>query len=442
MPAWSAGPPRPARIALVIGNHRYEPEVGALRNPDNDARSMAKALRTLGFEVVEKHNVTRDELMAALLKFGERLRGAQVGVFYFAGHGLAVAGANYLLPLKSRYDPPAAADPASRRLLAETRLFNAEQAVALMSNAGCACNLVILDACRNTPVARDPGVRSAAAGGLAEMNPPAGSLVAFATDAGRVAEDGRGANGVYTEELVRHLLTPGLSIEQVFKRTRAAVMKRTDGAQIPAEYSRLVGDDIILAAKPAESAPPAVAAAPAPRPLAEVERLAAAGELEPALHELRLRGPDAKSAHALNLLLDRVKDTLREPKSAKARADELLRSCDQLLEAVEDCLPSLHPQRAALRAKAHNRRGDVLLLLDRPEEARSEFDTAALLAPDDGYIIYNRGRAWLALGKTEQARADFTTAAGAKFRKSGVRKLATEALAAMRKADGRLMDES
>lgn len=437
---FGAEAPRAGRVALVIGNHRYEPEVGALRNPDNDARAMARALRTLGFEVVEKHNVTRDELIAALVKFGAKLRGAEVGLFYFAGHGLSVAGANYLLPIKARYDPVAATDPTSRRLLAETKLFNAEQAVALMSSAGTACNLVILDACRNTAVARDPALRAGdGRGGLTEMNPPAGSLVAFATDAGRTAADGSGPNGLYTEELIRHLLTPGLSIEQVFKRTRAAVMKRTDGAQVPAEYSRLVGDDIVLAAaKPVERATPAVtplatpAPPEAPRSLAEIQRLAVAGELEQSLLQLHLRGPDAKAASVLSLLLDRVKESLREPKSAKARAEEILKSCDLLLEAVEECLPALHPQRAALRAKAHNRRGDVLLLLDRPEEARVAFDTAAALAPEDGYIVYNRGRAYLALGQREQAREDFTAAAGARFRKSGVRKLAAEALAKMK----------
>ncbi len=439
----AAGPaaevPRPTRVALVIGNHRYEAEVGALRNPDNDARAMAKALRTLGFQVTEKHNVTRDELMSLLITFGEKLPGCEVGLFYFAGHGLSVAGANYLLPIRSRYDPSAAAaDPIAQRLVAETKLFNVEQAVAVMTNAGAACNLVILDACRNTAVARAPALRAAASrGGFTEVNPPAGSLVAFATDAGRTANDGSGPNGVYTEELIRHLLTPGLSIEQVFKRTRAAVIKRTDGAQVPAEYSRLVGDDIVLAAAralaPASAAPAETSSAPAAerRSQAEIERLAAAGELEQSILELHFRGPDARSARVLTLLLDRVKEALREPHAAKARAAEILKSCDLLVEAVEECLPALHPQGADLRAKAHNRRGDALLLLDRPADAKAEFDTAAALTPEDGYIVYNRGRAYLAMGDREHARADFTAAAGGRFRKSGARKLAAEALARM-----------
>ena len=427
----AAEPAKSARVALVIGNHRYEPAVGPLRNPDNDAKAMARALRRLGFEVLEKHNVSRDELMTALLKFAERLRGAEVGLFYYAGHGISVAGANYLLPIRSGYDPAAAADAPSRRLLAETRLFNAEQAVAAMSAAGAACNLVILDACRNTPASRDPASRAAAGGGgLAEMNPPAGSLVAFATDAGRTAEDGSGSNGLYTDELIKHLLTPGLSIEQVFKRTRAGVMKRSGGAQIPAEYSRLVGDDIVLL--PAPSAKPAVgAAAPAVVSWEEIRRRAAAGELEKCVEELRKRGPDREAVPVLATLLDKLKEALRDPNAAKPRAETLLESCDELLEAVESCVPAMHPERSAMLAKAHNRRGDILLLLERPMEARTEFDAAAVLAPDDGYIIYNRGRAYLAIGKREEAKADFTIAASARFKNSGVRKLAAAALAEM-----------
>ena len=175
------------RVALVIGNSRYEAAVGPLRNTVNDANAMAKTLRALGFTVIEETNVTRDKLLAAMLKFRTKLRGAEVGLFYFAGHGISVAGANYLIPVRSGYKPDAADDTA-RRLLAETKLFNAEQAVAEMSNTGVACNLVILDACRSTPLARNPALRDAAkTGGLVEMNPPAGSLIAFSTVAGRAA---------------------------------------------------------------------------------------------------------------------------------------------------------------------------------------------------------------------------------------------------------------
>ena len=436
--AAAENPPAP-RVALVIGNSRYETAVGPLRNPVNDAKTMAKTLRALGFTVIERHNVTRDELLTAMLVFRAKLRGAEVGLFYFSGHGLAVAGANYLLPVKSGSDAENIGDT-SRRLLAETRLFNAEQAVAEMSSAGAGCNLLILDACRTTPVARDPRQRAAASGGgLVEMNPPAGSLVAFATDAGHAASDGAGVNGLYTEELTRHLLSPGLSIEQVFKRTRARVMERSGGAQIPAEYSRLVGEDIFLAgpapAPPAEPPVPKAEAVPVPS-LAEISKLAAAGDAPRCVEALRRytrsHAPASRAALPLAALLERVKENLRAKNPAAPVAESALQTCDLILSAVPDCLPAADAQRPALTAKAHSRRGDALLLLSRADEALAAFSAAAALTPDDPYILYNQGCALLALDRQEEAKTNFTKAADVKFKQSGARKLALQALAAMK----------
>ena len=428
------------RVALVIGNSRYEAAVGPLRNTVNDANAMAKTLRALGFTVIEETNVTRDKLLAAMLKFRTKLRGAEVGLFYFAGHGISVAGANYLIPVRSGYKPDAADDTA-RRLLAETKLFNAEQAVAEMSNTGVACNLVILDACRSTPLARNPALRDAAkTGGLVEMNPPAGSLIAFSTDAGRAASDGEGANGIYTAELITHLRTPGLTIEQVFKRTRAGVMDRSGGAQIPAEYSRLVGDDIFLAG-PAPAATPEKEAIPKGQPvriptLAEINKLAATGDAAGCIESLRRyvrkNGLPAAPSVPLATLLDQVKEKLRDKKSATPRADAILQTCDLILGAISDCLPAEQPQSATLFAKAHSRRGDSLILLGRNAEALESFDAALTLAPTDAYILCNRATALLALDRKDEARADFTKAATIAAKKSGAHKLATEALATMK----------
>ncbi len=137
----------------MIGNARYEPAVGKLRNTDNDAKAVAGTLRALGFAVIEKHNVTRDQLLRLVDEFQKTLPGAQIAVFYYAGHGISVDGANYLIPLKSGFNPQGA-ERTTLRMLAETHLFNAEQAVADMNAGGARCNLVILDACRNTPIAR------------------------------------------------------------------------------------------------------------------------------------------------------------------------------------------------------------------------------------------------------------------------------------------------
>jgi hypothetical protein len=441
------------RTALVVGNAKYESEIGALKNTVNDAKLMAKTLRTLGFRVMEKQNVTRDELLRAMMEFRQTLPQAEVGLFYYAGHGISVRGANYLIPIKSGYSPEGA-DDVTVRMLAETRLFNVEQAVADMKAAGAACNLVILDACRNTPVARTERTREAgASGGLSEMNPPAGSLIAFATDAGQVAFDGDGANGLYTEELLKHLRTPGLTIEQVFKRTRAGVLERSGGNQIPAEYSRLIGEDVYLAG-PAATAP-VVATAPgeamdalaealsravkaepvAPPTPAEIVKLASAGKGAECLEALRTRaeteGPGEYAVAPLTMLLEQVKDTLKEATGPQPKVLKAAETCEKVLEAMETCLPKEHERRAQLASKAHNRRGDALLLLGRAEEALVAYEAALPLAPEDAYILFNRGRAKLALGMKEEATADFR-AADPKFNQPKARKMAEEALAGVK----------
>lgn len=424
--------PRP-RIALVIGNARYEPAVGPLRNSVNDAKAVAKTLRGLDFTVIEEHDVSRNDLLGAVAKFRAKLPNTEVALFYYAGHGISVGGSNYLIPVRSGYNPERA-DAATLRMLAETKLFNAEQVVAEMSAAGGRCNLVILDACRSTPVARDPGSRDAATrGGLTEMNPPAGSLIAFATDAGRVARDGDGKNGLYTEELLKNLGTPGLTIEQVFKRTRAGVMERSGGTQIPAEYSRLVGEDVYLAGSTPPPPPPPPRAEPVSVPGAEaIKRLAGSGDAAACADALFLtaatRGPGSYAVAPLETILDKVKEDLKDATGPSPKVEPSLRACDAALAIVARCLPPGHPQAATLTAKARNRRGDCLLLLGKPGDALADYNAAIELAPDDAYPLYNRGRAHLALGRKDEAAADFTAAASDRFKQAGARRLAQQAL--------------
>lgn len=425
------------RTALVIGNAKYESSVGALRNTRNDAKAIAKALRSIGFNVIERYDVTRDQLLHAVVDFRKTLPEAEVGLFYYAGHGISVAGSNYLIPLKSGFLPDGL-DGVTLRMMAETRLFNVEQAVADMSAAGARCNIVILDACRTTALGKISRDRDAIGkGGLTEMTPPAGSLIAFATDAGQTAFDGNGANGLYTEELLKHMQTPGLTIEQVFKRTRAGVLKRSEGTQLPAEYSRLIGDDIYLAGAAAIAISPAVSPRPAAAPnLPDVNKLADEGDAAACLEALsaivREKGPGDYSVQPIATLLEGCKKTLKEATGPTTKVESVATTCELILKYLPDCLPPNIPATDQLAAKAHNRRGDALLLLGRTEEAIKEFDLAAPLAPTDAYILYNRGRAYLALGEKEKAREDFTAAANDRFDSINAKKLARQALAELK----------
>lgn len=216
------------RLALVIGNADYP--ASPLRNPVNDATAMARTLRKLGFEVMDGTDMTHRQMMALLDNFGEKIRKADIALFYYAGHGMQLDGQNYLIPID--------ADLRSEQE-ARYKAVNAGLLLAKMEVADARINLMILDACRNNPFARS--FRSSQQG-LAQMDAPSGTLIAYATAPGQVASDGAGSNGLYTEALLKHLDQPGLKVEDVFKRVRIEVREATGGEQTPWESSSLVGD--------------------------------------------------------------------------------------------------------------------------------------------------------------------------------------------------------
>lgn len=228
-----ADEPEP-RTALVIGNGSYE--FGGLRNPRNDASDMAARLRALGFEVIERVDQGRGEMKRAIRELGQRLqqRGG-VGLFYYAGHGIQVEGRNYLIPIGASVESEHDVDIEAVRV---------DEVMAKLANAGNRMNVVILDACRNNPFARS--FRSVTRG-LAFMDAPAETLIAYATAPGQVAADGSGRNGVYTRELLDSMRQPGLSIEDVFKRTRAAVKQAALRSQEPWESTNLTGSFYFVA---------------------------------------------------------------------------------------------------------------------------------------------------------------------------------------------------
>ena len=217
------------RVALVIGNASYK--TSPLKNPVNDARDVARALRGLGFEVLERQNLGREGFAAVVREFGDKLRGASVGLFYFAGHGLQVKGRNFLLPVDADI---------AREDEVQYRSFDVNEVLDKMDSARTPVNLVLLDACRNNPFARSFKTSQS---GLAQMDAPTGTLIAFATAPGSVAQDGEGAgNGLYTGALLKHIGTPGLAVEQMFKRVRVDVVGASRNSQVPWESSSLNRD--------------------------------------------------------------------------------------------------------------------------------------------------------------------------------------------------------
>jgi uncharacterized protein len=237
------------RLALVLGNSRYE-AVPALDNPSNDAADLAQALRGVGFEVIEQRDATREAMARAVHDFSERLRGADVALFFYAGHGLQMNGENYLLPVDARID--SAAD-------VRFDTINLSDIQQEMEGSGRA-NIIILDACRNNPFAEKlaRGGRGLTTRGLGRIDASGeGSLIVYSTQPNNVALDGAGRNSPFTAALLKHVATPGLEVRQMISKVRGDVLDATDHRQTPWDSSSLVGD-VYLAGLPAANAPAAI----------------------------------------------------------------------------------------------------------------------------------------------------------------------------------------
>lgn len=219
------------RFALLIGNSNYI-HGGNLHNPVNDVRDIKRALESLGFTVIKYENCTQKEMKMAINDFGRRLNSQDVGLFFYAGHGVQVRGRNYLLPVDAKLDSEQDA---------EYDCVRADRILAKMEAAGSKTNIVILDACRDNPFER-AWRRGQKGTGLAFMNAPSGSLIAYSTAPGQTALDGRGRNSPYTTALLNNIDTPNITVIQMFQRVRATVMDRSGKKQIPWESTSLRGD--------------------------------------------------------------------------------------------------------------------------------------------------------------------------------------------------------
>jgi hypothetical protein len=245
------------RVAFVVGNGAYR-NVATLPNPPIDAKAMAAMLRNVGFDVVEGSNLTRDTMTERLLEFGQKAQGADVAVFFYAGHGIAISGTNYLLPvdadIKSEMDVKLGAAINIDLTLDQT-----------MGDAK--VKLVFLDACRDNPFAAKIKSNASAtrsvsvSSGLAEMKSGEGTLIAFATGPGQTALDGTGGgNSPFTRALIDNITQPGIEIQQAMTKVRAEVNEQTNKGQLPWGHTNLIGSVYLNPA----AAPTAAAASAAP----------------------------------------------------------------------------------------------------------------------------------------------------------------------------------
>jgi osmotically-inducible protein OsmY len=216
------------RLALVIGNSAYQSR--PLNSPKNDADDVSKALKGTGFEVIDLRDATLPQMRLATRQFGERLMSNDVGLVYYSGHGIEVKGKNYFIPVN--------ADIKSSDEVADQAL-DVSLILAKMDSAKKGVNILIVDACRDDPFGRSYRSNSR---GLAAMDAPQGTIIAYATSPGNVASDGAGRNSPYTRNLVKAMQTPNLPVELMFKEVRRAVREETKNQQTPWENTSLSGN--------------------------------------------------------------------------------------------------------------------------------------------------------------------------------------------------------
>ena len=245
------------RIALVVGNSAYQ-NIARLDNPRNDAVLMADTLLTLGFSLIggrAQLDLDKPALDTAVQNFGRQIQGADVALFYYAGHGVQVNGSNYLVPVSA--NPTREAD-------VDFQMVDINLVLRQMQGSGTRLNMVILDACRNNPFGAR-GLRSAD-GGLAQMRAPEGTLISYATQPGSVAQDGSDGHSPYTKALAATIRVAGLDIFQTFNQVGLIVKRETGGSQQPWVSSSPIDGTFYFVPPAAAAAGPQVAIPPTQQP--------------------------------------------------------------------------------------------------------------------------------------------------------------------------------
>jgi len=252
------------RYALVIGNGNYR-ELGKLKNPKNDATDMAEALRKLNFDVELLIDADLVSMENGVNRLGAKLATSpkSMGFFFYAGHGVQSNGVNYLIPSDAYI---------SDEVYLRTKALAVQSILDTFQGARNELNVIVLDACRDNPFG---WARTGTRGLSVVGSQPTGSIIVYATGAGSVAMDGSGRNGVFTQELLKHIQTPGLEIKEIFNRTGAAVQAATSGKQVPAVYSQFFGSAYLAGS----SVPPNI----------ETPRMATVGKLNIISNEREVR---------------------------------------------------------------------------------------------------------------------------------------------------------
>ena len=280
------------KVALVLGNSKYKE--APLKNPANDAKAIGEALKASGFDVTLMMDGGKAAMAAAVQAYVQKLAATKsVGLFYYAGHGIQLAWKNYMLPVDADVDT---IGDVQKQAVEVNSLMEG------LTKAGNPMNVIILDACRDNPFGNLKGVDHK---GLSQMDAPTHTLLAYATSPGNVASDGDGANGLYTENLLRELKVPEAKVEDVFKRVRLGVRVKSKGAQIPWESTSLEEDFWFLPPKELKKLSDDEKDRRFREELAQWEKIQASAAPAP-LEEYLHRNPNGQFSELAQFQLDRV----------------------------------------------------------------------------------------------------------------------------------------
>ena len=365
------------RVALVIGNAAYA-HAPRLDNPANDAKDMAAALRKLGFDVIEGIDLDETNMRRTVKRFAEMLTGGDVGLFFYAGHGLQVNGQNYLVPVDAKLQTAAGLDFELVRLDVVHRTMEREAKT----------NVIFLDACRDNPLSRNlagaMGTRSSQIGkGLAVVESGVGTLISFSTQPGNVALDGTGRNSPFAGALVKHITQPTEDLSTLLIRVRNDVMAETKDRQIPWEHSALRAKLFLVPPLPPEPPRPT---GPTYEQQAELSFWATVKDsTDPAVIQTYVdRFPQGTFAALAQILIGNLKREAERKAAAAEREAELRKAEETKRAAVEAKASSDRKAAEATQAgelrKAQEEAKQARLQLESAEAARLKAEKAMLEA--------------------------------------------------------------